>query len=324
MMQDRHAEGYVAATGFSNSEKRPVPPAAGASVNQPKSEWSNPYENSRPSNVQNASFGGRYCVKCGLKNPVGANFCNRCGTKMVSQETGRNEYDPYGQYSEPYVPKFDVTKAPDFEEPMFDDVRVDDIDQMIGKGSFYYLSVFRRIVNAKSIGRFHFPAFLFGGIWMLYRKQYKYGILVLLFQIAMLISYLCVNVFVAGPIIAQLYEAAGITGGITNLTMMQQEALYQALANLSKIQLLMIYLPNVMLGAYLIFMVLLGMTANRLYLSHLKSRVRAIRAKNESDGECYKAFRNEGGVSSVNVAFAVGAIIIAYMVLRTIVSFILL
>lgn len=57
-----------------------------------------------------------------------------------------------------------------------DNVTYGDVSKVVQQNTAYYLSVFR---NIKSFGRskFNFSAFLFSGGWLLYRKQYKAGII---------------------------------------------------------------------------------------------------------------------------------------------------
>ena len=67
-----------------------------------------------------------------------------------------------------------------------------------------------RYMKQSGKNKFNFSAFLFSGAWMLYRKQYKFGILVTALMFCIYIAYLCFSIFIASPVLMELMQKAGM------------------------------------------------------------------------------------------------------------------
>ena len=112
------------------------------------------------------------CPRCEHSNPSGSAFCNKCGYFLNDPQEIIDEIPQNIKEGLPIL--FDPMGGVEPNEEV-DTVKFGDLAKMVKSNTPYYMSVFKRIKdNNKS--KFNFSAFLFNGMWFLFRKQYKVGI----------------------------------------------------------------------------------------------------------------------------------------------------
>ncbi len=234
----------------------------------------------------------RLCVHCGAPLPrEGAGFTaeppppafsGRDAAKDGQQAPGQQAYNagagaPGGRYygQMPFI--FDTMGGVSPADILDTGVSYGDASKLVKQNTAYYMPTFRYM---KQTGRnkFNFSAFLFSGAWMLYRKQYKYGIVVTLLMFILYLLYLAASVFVATPALLELMKQAGIdvSAGL-GLTNEQLLAISQLIAEEPSLY-LDLCLPMICLLLMLVVMIFVGIRGNKMYMRHCIATVRRVKA----------------------------------------------
>lgn len=114
----------------------------------------------------------KLCPRCKHQNPIDASFCNKCGYLLKDSREIFEEIPPEIKDGIPVL--FDPMGGVDPEKKV-EDVKFGDLAKLVKSNTPYYMNVFKKI-NDENKSKFNFSAFLFNGIWFLFRKQYKVGI----------------------------------------------------------------------------------------------------------------------------------------------------
>ncbi len=139
------------------------------------------------------------CPHCGTHNPEFAEFCAQCGKEIRHDDwhSQATPPPPVGQYTPPagnYTPPF---SSQPFQVPLQDpyggvsreerieEVPVDDIVELIGPNSAYYLPRFLKMSRGGSKVSWNWAAFLIPYNWLLFRKNTLWGILTFVFASAL-------------------------------------------------------------------------------------------------------------------------------------------
>ncbi len=288
-------------------------------------EWQPPEPPKAPDPT--AEIKDRECPVCGTLNGHSALFCSRCGTSLSGEpkvysnnNPGRSgtwagpgvppPYSPYGVPPFAYDPMGGVSPADMLDEG----VTYGDVSKLVKQNTNYYLSVFRYIKLARR-NKFNFSAFLFSGIWMLYRKQYKYGIIVTALLFSLYLASLLISVFISAPLLADLAEQVGmdLTQGI-NPASPQWIALSELLLK-NPTAYLKLALPTLCLLAVLVMRIVIGILGNKLYLEHCVKTVRQAKSETAS-GDLSLALEAKGGVNTpVAVCLAVCYFVLVFLLL---------
>ncbi len=283
------------------------------------------------------------CPNCGTLNAHSALFCNICGTSLTGapdehRNTGYNTQqnpnnannpnsynnynNPYGSYPPPQnnanyqsrgfggVPfAFDPMGGANPAEFVADNVTYGDVSKVVQQNTAYYLSVFR---NIKSFGRskFNFSAFLFSGGWLLYRKQYKAGIITTTIMFLLYIANLMLSCFVVNPITTHVIDNAGVSS--SDLSYVQLANLLSQYLMDNPSQYLLFCLPLLCSALMLGIMIFVGVRANRMYLNHCVRTVQEIKSVSNTETDLSAEYTARGGVNVV-VTFCLLA---CYMILR--------
>ena len=254
------------------------------------------------------------CPRCGAQNYKDALFCDKCGFPLSADEARPGGF-PFPGAGAPGQPPmggmpfvaFDPLGGVNPTED-FDGVPASDVAKLVGPSTPYYLPVFDRIKKTNK-GKFSFSAFLFSGGWMLYRKQYKYGILVCLLMVACIIANLAAQVFVWWPMIESL-----------NLTDSQ-------IYSMEYIPLLIQEVSSKDFGAQLLFYIpliadlirwalhfIVGFQGNRFYYRHCVDTVKKINGSAASEEARVQKLQSDGGVNvPLAICLLVGYMIVSYL-----------
>ena len=123
------------------------------------------------------------CPRCHTRNPEFAEICTHCGMPIKEPtwySAPVNKTVQYGEY-QPIHATRPVDNTIDPNE-VLDGIKAEDFAAVVGVKSEYYLPRFRRISRNRT-GGWNWAAFLFGPYWLLYRKMYGIGSLLLILQL---------------------------------------------------------------------------------------------------------------------------------------------
>ncbi|MGI6256147.1 MAG: RING finger protein [Acutalibacter sp.] len=240
------------------------------------------------------------CPVCGTLNAHSALFCNRCGASLTGgpqqyRNTGYNngQASPYNQVP-PFA--FDPMGGVSPAEPLDAGVTFGDASKLVKQNTAYYMPVFRYI---KQTGRnkFNFMAFLCSGAWMLYRKQYKSGAIVTGIMFLLYIGYLCLNLFVANPVLMDLMVQAGIDPAQTTYPTNDQIMAMSRVLMETPIYYLYLLLPMLCLAGMLAVMIVVGVRGNKMYLRHCVRTIQEVKGS-AGDGDPSNTLDAKGGVNT--------------------------
>ena len=239
------------------------------------------------------------CPRCHAENPAGSLFCNSCGASLMggaSAQPGRT--GTAGGPGDAYTSFFSAASGLHPEELVADDVTVEEAAKAVQVNSLYYVPVFKSI-RERNRSRFNFSALFFSGGWLLYRKQYKLGgILLGLTTLLSVVSTVSL-IFGVMPLMMEIYTKCGLDAATMSLTYEQQLAVMAEVQNYP--QLLgyswLSILPMIANG---IISIVLGFRGNRIYYNHLMKKIRSIRSEcpPEADrGAYHLELTRRGGVN---------------------------
>lgn len=278
-----------------------------------------------PEKDAGSSAAEKRCPRCGASNPKGALFCVHCGLPLSEeaeprtapfpeeppanqrgpQADGRNPTPDFGFPGQPYPFLFDPLGGVSPDTPV-ENVPAGDLAKYIQENTQYYIPLF---VDATHFGRrrFNFSAFLFQGIWMLFRKLYKVGAIIAAIQGSLMLSYFLLMKYCVIPLYENLYSLAGISGSSYgySVTAEQRERLVELISAMPSWQQWAAVSPLLYLIFSLALMIVCGVIGNRVYMKHCLSEVRRIHNEVPTPAEFSVRLQREGGVNtSVAAVFA--------------------
>ncbi len=269
------------------------------------------------------------CTICGTLNPKSAMFCNGCGTLLSKKPEALNDdvsVNPYmsggNQHGNPYnqsgmPPMFmggfpvDPMGGVSPTEEIDENVSFGDVSKLVRQGTAYYLPVFKRI-KAQGKGKFNFSAFIFSGGWMLYRKQYKRGIIFSLIMLALFIGYALSTLYISAPILGDLMLQIGMNPQAAQMPNYNE---WLAITNiLAKDGWLFLQFstPLIALLLMLITGITSGIMANKWYMRHCIKTVQYIKHHESLEGG--SDYEHRGGVNTpLGIALLLFALLLTYL-----------
>lgn len=283
------------------------------------------------------------CPRCGAPNAANALFCAHCGLPLSENAGPRDTPFPNGNAAprngmpgqpgspagngqlppnygypgqQPFPFLFDPLGGVSPDEPV-ENVPAGDLAKYVQENTQYYIPVF---ADAAHFGknRFNFAAFLFQGIWMLFRKLYQIGAAIAAVQGCLLVSYLFLMKYSILPLYEKLYAAAGINLGSTtySITSEQRDALVAEISALPALQQWLAVAPALYLLLSVALMIVCGALANRIYMKRCLSEVRRIHSETSGPADFAVRLQRTGGVNTaVAAVFAVCLTIVYFFLL---------
>lgn len=241
------------------------------------------------------------CPHCGGENPEFAEFCGHCGKDLDhndwSSKADTSEAPHAQQYTPPtgnYAQRFQRPYQVPLQDPyagiprseQIEGVTVDELAELIGPNSAYYLPRFLRMSRSGSKVSWNWAGFLLPHNWLLYRKNVLWGILSFLFWTAL---------SVISQVAAVPFEEV--------LSMPTQEAMIQAMTTLMQNPSLRILAVIIFatLVLEIVLRVVVGLFGNYLYMRSILRK--AKRLQQNPSLRFPRRFRDTGGVSFL-LAFA--------------------
>ena len=250
-------------------------------------QWKRPAAqpaNAPSQGAPNAAAGRKVCPHCGENNPEYAEFCARCGQELPSDEWSsapprqnvppqQNPYAPpyqppmggYGEYMPFHMPTIDPYGGVP-HDAVIGGATAEDLVSVTGANSTYYLPRFHKMANGGSKLSWNWPAFLLTPYWLLFRKNYVTGAVLLFLSMARtLISSYITSAYIA-PLVSEAASMADMYRILLNS--MNNGSLRYVMWILALLSL-----------AQLLVHVFFGLTANYWYMRTCISRVKRMRAK---------------------------------------------
>jgi hypothetical protein len=272
------------------------------------------------------------CSACGELNPKGVFYCQKCNAPLIeipkNNYQGQQQGNPYGnaQNNNPYGnpnggspfggnpmggfnvvqmdPMAGVSPDAEFEQG----AKAGEVAKYVKQNTPYFMQVFNRIKNfGKS--RFSFAGLLFGGGYLLYRKQYVLGSIITAIMVACLIftSYASIDVLndVTQNVMNQISSSSNVTyTQIFNLYMEQVNSL-----DMGKYIIVMI--SSLCSVVYYGLHIVCGFIANRTYYKHCCKQVNLIKLNAKDDSDADNQLQTKGGV---NTALAISLLAVAFII----------
>jgi hypothetical protein len=131
-------------------------------------------------NVEERAY--NICSVCGTQNPEYAEFCKHCGSPLEADTNWQQAPQPtYVEYQPFRSSPF--TAEQEHQGEAIDGVTTEDLIAIVGSNTPYYLPRFRKISRNNGKVSWNWAAFFFGPFWLLYRKMYSLGVIVLVLQL---------------------------------------------------------------------------------------------------------------------------------------------
>ena len=266
------------------------------------------------------------CPVCFLKNPKGSRNCARCGTDLRMENPAANQNNrqngqnqsPNGQQNRqqnqqggmPFgfgtagIPAFDPLGGLDSKEEVGDNVNAGEAAKFTGKNTPYFSIVFQRLKRFNK-SKFSFAAFIFSGVYFLYRKMYGIGVL---------FSMLIIVTNVLSTFIMMTPTWSSCVRELTSLSV-NDIGSSQEIASVF-VKMLYFYLPFLLNAVRYVLMLISGLTANRLYYKHSIKKINQIKNENKEKtaDELNRKLEEGGGVNlPLALSFGITMLIISYI-----------
>ncbi len=299
--QEGHCH-FESSHGTGQQWKRPEPsPASPAGT--PATDPAGPSANT-------SAAGGKTCPYCGYSNTQYAEFCSRCGREIPSADwnsqpssasppVGPGVSPPgsaYGEYAPFHMPTVDPYGGVSPQETI-EEIPAEEWLSYVTVNTTYYLPRFKHISQGKKAS-WNWPAFLITPYWLMYRKNYLAGALVLLFTV--------LKTFVQNVVFYRFLITDTITTSADYFNAFQAAFMDESKQPFITIMLLLML-------AEIALRVLFGLFGNYIYYQTALRRIQQLRWKNP---DTYRAqLAPAGGVSFVFAALSYVVLQFATMLL---------
>ena len=291
------------------------------------------YDFEKEENESDVPDGSVKCKNCGEINAEGTFYCTKCGTPLIDipnnnfNQNGQNQQanpynqgNPFGNDSEnpqgaspfgnnPNGMPFGGFNAVQFDpmggvapETEFENgAKAGEVAKLIKQNTPYYMQVFNKIKTLNK-SKFNFAGLLFGGGYLLYRKQYKLGSLITAIMLA------CYMFFTYGNYTVISQVLTDIVNSHSNINPTQIYPLFMdAVGKLDTGDYLIVIFSFVCLLIYYALHLVCGFIANRCYYKHCCKQVKKIKSQSSSETAADNELQTKGGV---NTALAFSLIVV--------------
>ena len=253
------------------------------------------------------------CKACGAINDEGTFFCTKCNAPLIDMpnsntqsNNGENTQNanPFGgnpMGGNPFGGNPQAGFNPIQIDPMggispdteFDEgAKAGEVAKYVKQNPSYFMQVFNKI---KTFGksRFSFAGLLFGGGYLLYRKQYVLGTIITSIMAVCLIFTTFCNYTIVGDIMTEIYQEHSNVS-YQNLYPLFMEQM-QALDPVKYIMVIASFACSII---YYAIHFVCGFIANRCYYKHCCRQVKKIKATTPSATEADNELQTKGGVNT--------------------------
>lgn len=281
-------------------------------------EQLNNEENNADETAQDNDANTVVCKICNTENPKETFYCCKCGAPLNEQDrqtANSNQQNgqpggfpfgvPFGQTQ--VINPFDPMAGLKSDEIIADNVTAGEMSKFVGKSTPYFLRIFSNIKKYNK-SRFNFSAFLFSGMYFLYRKMILLGSIfsILLIGFVVAEAYIQMQPFyqTASSTVFNAVNSGQYIGSLLNIPGVDQK------------DLLITFIPAFLELLRMVMMIVCGAIANRCYYKHCTKKINAVKADNTSD-DVSKTLEEKGGVN-LPLAVCIG---IAYLIINYLPTF---
>lgn len=287
------------------------------------------------------------CNICGTKNPPDALICQKCGINLshdnyikipdfLKFDDENNDEDFYHDANEEnkeennnlpvgvrFVSFSNLAKFKHIKKDTnFDGVTGEELCNYVGNSIHYYLPVFSDIKLFKR-SRFHISAFLFGGLWYFFRKQYKKGIIISLIEFILNAVFMITDKLYSQPIFEKAKEAISSSFENGHHDPSYEEYIQWIRDNESFQNMLLAFMPYIISLILFIIMITIGINANKGYYKHCIKNIKKL--KNDpsfpQNSQEQKLYLQQKGNISLKAIYFYG---LAYILFNAVLNYILL
>lgn len=185
-------------------------------------------------------------------------------TYQTPEQGSYHEYKPFSQF------EFEASRPHFDDNDVIDDVATNDYAVVVGVKTEYYIPRFRRVAAGQN-GGWNWAAFFFGAYWLIYRKMYIGGILLLVLNLfhTFLTGFVLQQLNITDP--QQLYDAF--------YTIMDTVMASETINTVQQTQLFYLLSIWVMSAIMITIDILLAVYANQLYQQHCANVIRKTRTR---------------------------------------------
>ncbi len=209
------------------------------------------------------------CAHCGAPNSPFAEFCSHCGRPIEARDWNTNERTaPRGAYTE-YAPFHHVQQPCGGVKPntVIEGETALDLAVTVRTNTPYYIPRFERIATSGKKLTWNWAAFLIPSYWLLFRKQYLWGALMMLCELVYVVFN---NVIIYTQFSSALVKNA--MGGVS----FDPQALFSLLESDHRA-----FVAGALLSMMMITMLLIrlcvALYANRLYMKWCLRTISKVR-----------------------------------------------
>lgn len=261
------------------------------------------------------------CTACEVLNARSSLFCSNCGKALkIKPDTHNNRGGNQTQNSPIHGSPMNMMNMINFDplggvpatDVLEDNINYAEVSKIVQQNTRYYIPTFNKIKTRNKSG-FNFSAFLFSGGWLLYRKQYKPGIIITIIMFTLYLLQSFVTMYIAYPKIIEMFETAGIDISSTGLTV-EQMLEFSMSQNILASDLLIISLPSIMSIIMFGIMLFMGFKGNRMYMKHCIKLINTTRDKSINMEDYNAHIIEKGGIdTAVTICLLICYLIISYL-----------
>ncbi len=297
-----------------------------------KSKHDEGYDFEKEERESTTPEGAVKCSACGEINDEGAFFCKKCNKPLIDMANGNQQNtqanqntqnqgnpmggmpfggsptgtNPTGPFGANAFPQFDPMGgvSPDLE--FENGVKAGEAAKYVKQNTPYFMQVFNRI---KSFGKskFSFSGMLFGGGYLLYRKQYVLGTIITAIMAVCLLFSTYVNYTVLQGIVTEVMDA---NANITTYTQLIQAVTDNVMSSdtATIIMIIASFICNII---YYGLHLTCGFIANRCYYKHCCKAINKIKENAPGQTVADNELQTKGGV---NTALGLSLLVVAMII----------
>lgn len=291
------------------------------------------YEFEKEASENSVPEGYIKCKSCGELNEKGTFFCKKCNAPLLDMPNNQNQTpNANGQSTNPYgnpygnsngnptggMPFGGNPMGGGFTQIQFDPMggvspdtefeygaKAGEVSKYVKQSTPYFMQVFNRIKTMNK-SRFSFAGLIFGGGYLLYRKQYLLGTIITAIMAVCLIFTTFANLTVLNDVMTDVFEKSkNVT--YTNLV----PAVMEEVSKLDFADYIIAIACFVANLIYYALHIVTGFIANRCYYKHCCKQVNKIKSTASNQSEADNNLQTKGGV---NTPLAISLVVVLMLI----------
>jgi len=263
----------------------------------------------------------KICPSCGRENNADNFFCGSCGTPLSpdsppqqnaqQQSAGQTQGFPFGMNfgtSGEDMPFLDPLGGVPNDTDLGEGVTAGEAAKYVKQNTPYFIRVFSNIRNFNK-SKFNFSAALFTSGYLMYRKLYKVGAALFTLQLALFAVIMYFSIAYNSlyqQFSSSVYDTAmDYTEMVENYTKFTEGA--------SATDLMVLYLPAIILAVYIVIKIVAGMCFNRLYFNYCREQIKKIKSGGTSGENPETLLQTKGGVNTALASSVIASAMIIYI-----------